>query len=197
MSVKTLHTLLKINIMVLKNGHQLSINFINDNLIDISNLLPKLVKNNDRIAFIGYSVCLDDNTIDVISSNFPNSYNGVVFPAVKAGVDWDMFKSKVNNGTDEPVSQMGLHFDTEVSDKITDEFWAVKSTTPSAWVVDCKSFVKAHRAKKGEGVKVSVNLNEIFTKIKFCAYVKAKVVLTYTHECLGNILECAGVSRAE
>lgn len=196
LAVKTLHTLLKINIMVIKKGHHLSINFVNDNVIDVSNTLPKLVKNNDRVVFINYSVCLDDNSIDVISCNFPAGYNGVVFPTVKQDVDWDMFRTKVNNGVDEPNYQMGLNFDTEVNAKLTDEFWSIKSTSPIVWVVDSKSFIKEHRNKKGEGIKVSVYLDEIFTKIKFCAYVKAKVVVTYTHECLGNILECAGVSKA-
>ncbi len=151
------------------------------------------MKNFDRVFFIDYSAYVDDETIKKVFSKFPNGYSGFVAPAVKEGINWDMFKSKALDGSTEPIEQMGLDFDTEVDRKIDDDFWTVKITSPRVWVIDTKSTIKAIRSKKGDGVTFPVNRDEIFNKIKICAFVKARVILTYTHECLSNIIESAGV----
>jgi hypothetical protein len=195
-TVKTLHSLLKLNICCIQSNNQLDISFVNDDPFDISKNISKSLKNFDRIFFVDYSAYVDDETIKKVFSKFPNGYSGFVAPAVKEGIDWDMFKSKVSSGSDEPIEQMGLNFDTEVDRKIDDEFWNVKSTSPRVWVIDTKSTIKAIRTKKGEGLTFPVNRDDIFSKIKICAFVKARVIFTYTHECLSNILESAGVKAS-
>ena len=192
-TVKTLHTLLKLNICCLQTNNQLDISFVNDNPFEISKSISKYLKNFDRVFFIDYSAYVDDETIKKVFSKFPNGYSGFVAPAVKEGINWDMFKSKVSEGCTEPIEQMGLDFDTEVDREIDDDFWTVKTTSPRVWVIDTKSTIKAIRSKKGDGVTFPVNRDEIFNKIKICAFVKARVILTYTHECLSNIIESAGV----
>lgn len=196
-TVKTLHLLLKLNIICLKTNIQNEINFVNDNPFEISACISKCLKSSDRILFVYYSLFIDENTIIKMLSKFPNGYNGIVAPAVKEGINWDMFKQKVSEECSEPLEQMGLDFDTEVDRKINDDFWSVKTTNPRAWVIDTKSTIKAIRSKKGDGVTFPVHRDEIFNKIKICAFVKARVILTYTHECLSNILESAGIKQEE
>ena len=82
-----------------------------------------------------------------------------------SGIDWSMFSEKVKKGSDEPISQAGLNFDTEVSKKIDDDFYMVKSTVPAVWMIDTKSFLKNMRVKKGEGVHLPVKKTELFKKI--------------------------------
>jgi len=193
-TVKTLHTLLKINIFCIQHGDQVLLTYVNDDHFDIQNTINKKIKNVDRLCFIDYSVFIDEDSISKLFGKFPNGYNGMVLPAVKEGINWDMFREKITNGSDETVSQMGMEFDTEVDKRIDDDMWSVKSTKPKVWIVDTKAAIKALRTKKGEGVTFPLRREEFFNKIKICAFVKAKVVLTYTHECLSNILESSGVS---
>lgn len=193
-TVKTLHTLLKINIVCMKNGHQILLNYVNDDHFEIQATINKSMKNVDRLCFIDYSVYIDEDSVQKLFGKFPGGYNGMVLPAVKEGVNWTMFREKITKGVDETVSQMGMEFDTEVDRAIDDDLWSVKSTNPRVWIVDTKAAIKALRNKKGEGASFPLRREEIFSKIKICAYVKAKVVLTYTHECLSNILESSGVS---
>ena len=143
---------------------------------------------------MSYSVQVDDDSLIKLLGPIPKGYQGIVCPAVTEGIDWDMFRKKVKDGEDEPVSQMGLNFDTDVEKRIDDNFWTIKSTTPKVWVIDCKAAIKSLRDRKGEGLKIPTQIQDLFTKLKVCAFVKARVLVTYTHECLGNILETAGVT---
>jgi len=193
-TVKTLHSLLKINIFCMQHGDQVLLTYVKDDHFEIQNTINKKIKNVDRLCFIDYSVFIDEDSISKLFGKFPNGYNGMVLPAVKEGINWDMFREKIANGSDETVSQMGMEFDTEVDKRIDDDMWSVISTKPRVWIVDTKAAIKALRTKKGEGVTFPLRREEFFNKIKICAFVKAKVVLTYTHECLSNILESSGVS---
>lgn len=167
--------------------------YVNDDPFEIQNVINKNIKNVDRLCFVDYSVFIDEQSIAALFDKFPGGYNGVVFPAVKEGVNWDLFRQKVTTDSNEPVGQMGLDFDTEVEKPINEDLWSVKSTNPKVWVIDTKAAIKAIRGKKGEGVNFPVRRADIFTKIKICAFVKAKVIVTYTHECVSNILESSGV----
>lgn len=194
-TVKTLHSILKLNIVCIQTNNQVVLQYVNDNPYEISSAINKIMKDVDRLCFFNYSVFLDEYSINKMFEKFPGGYNGVVFPAVKEGINWDMFKQKIISGSQETVSQMGLEFDTEVDKPINDDLWSVKSSNPKVWVVDTKSAIKALRTKKGEGVSFPLRHEDFFNKIKICAFVKAKVVLTYTHECISNILQSAGVSQ--
>ena len=170
--------------------------YTDDNLHNISQTLTKAFKNSDRVVYLSYSTSVDDQSMEVLLDQYPQSFNGVVLPAVTEGVDWTLFKKKIKDGSTEPSAQMGLNFDTEVDKPIKNtEMWSIKNTDPKVWSVDSKSIIKALRERKGEGFKVPLRHADMFTKIKACAYTKARVTLTYTHECLGNILESSGVKR--
>lgn len=178
----------------MKTGHQVLLSYVKDDHFEIQSIINKTMKNVDRLCFLDYSVFIDEDCVEKLFGKFPGGYSGMVLPAVKEGVNWDMFREKIIKGSDESVSQMGLEFDTEVDRPIDDDLWNVKTTSPKVWIVDTKAAIKALRTKKGEGITFPLRREEFFSKIKICAYVKAKVVVTYTHECLSNILESAGVS---
>ena len=178
----------------MQHGDQVILSYVNDDHFDIQNTINKKIKNVDRLCFIDYSVFIDEDSISKLFGKFPNGYNGMVLPAVKEGINWDMFREKITNGSDETVSQMGMEFDTEVDKRIDDDMWSVISTKPRVWIVDTKAAIKALRTKKGEGVSFPLRREDFLNKIKICAFVKAKVVLTYTHECFSNILESSEVS---
>ena len=99
------------------------------------------------------------------------------------------------------MNQIGLNFDTEVSNKIEGDIHIVTKTNPKNWAVDSKQLLKAFRDKKGEPVKIPVRVGEMFEKfrergVRVCAFTDANLIATYPHECLGNILESAGVKTA-
>ena len=181
----------------LRNQYQINILYTNDDAYEKSQTISKAFKNSDRVVFIGYSASIDNESMDVMIGQFPPSYAGVVFPAVTEGVDWTLFKKKVHDGSSESSEQMGLNFDTEVDKPIKNtDLWTIKHTEPKVWCLDSKQTIKALRERKGDGFKVPLKHDELFTKIKTCAYTKARITLTYTHECLGNILESSGVKKS-
>lgn len=200
-AVKTLHCLLRINILAIQNNVQVEITFVKDDPFEKTTVLMKKLKDSERVLFIDYSVFIDEKSLAMTIKPLDQGQHCMVFPAVNEGIDWSMFKQKVREGVDEPIEQMGLHFDTEVGKKLYDDVYSVTKTTPRAWFMDCKPIVKAIREKKGEGIKLPAKVSELFEKflakgVKVCAYTEANVVLTYSHECLGNILNAAGVSHS-
>ena len=181
---------------ILQNQHQISIAYTDDNLHEKSQTLSKAFKNSDRVIYVAYSASIDNESMDVLIGQFPPSFNGVILPSVTEGVDWTLFKKKIREGSTEPSTQMGLNFDTEVDKPIKNtDLWTIKSTNPKVWCLDSKPVIKSLRERKGDGFKVPLNHNDIFTKIKACAYTKARVTITYTHESLGNILEISVVRK--
>ena len=199
-AVKTLHCLLRLNMYAIQNNVQVELTFVRDDPFEKTSLIMKKLKDSDRILFIDYSVCIDDTSLSLTMKPLEHGQHCMVFPTVTEGIDWTMFKKKVRDGIDEPIEQMGLHFDTEVGKKLYDDIYSVTNTTPRCWFMDCKPIVKAIREKKGEGIKLPAKISELFEKfltkgVKVCAYTEANVVVTYPHECLGNILNAAGVSH--
>ena len=196
-SVKTLHTILRFNVKSLQKQHQVSILYTDDNATEKSKNLAKAFKSSDRVIYVGYSASVDNDSIEKLLEPYPAGYNGLVLPAVTEGVDWNLFKKKTLDGSTEPAAQMGMDFDTEVDKPIKNtDMWTVKKTDPKVWSLDSKQTIKSLRERKGDGFKVPHNHSDLFTKIKTCAFTKARVTLTYTHECLGNILESAGVKKS-
>jgi hypothetical protein len=200
-SVKTLHTILRFNILCIERQTLNHVMFVNDDPVSRTNIIKSVLGNCDRIVWLDYSVSIsDDQTLLKCIEPFEQGCHGIVFPAVKPGINWDVFKQKVKSDTktDEPISQYGLEFDTVVHKKIKDDLYSIKDTDPKCWVLDNKSLTKALKNKKGEFQKIPYFMEEFFDYLadkglKVYAYTDSNLTLTYTHECVGNILNAAGI----
>lgn len=190
--VTGLHMLLQLTAKCVHTGNQINIQFVQD-----SSQLPRLLKTSERVLWVDYGASLDVESFDKI---FEKHGDILVFPAVKEGINWSRFSDVVKNGsTTEPLSQIGLDFDTVVDKKVEDGFYTVKGTVPSVFVMDCSKVYEKLREKKGEGLKLPHTIEDIFQKcvekgVKIQAYTKCNVLRHYSHECVGNILEAVGVS---
>lgn len=177
-SVKTLHTILKLNVVCLTKKHNNNIVFVNDTPSEKHDTILKNMKKCDRLLFIEYSVSMDEASLHAVVDDWNSQC--VVFPCVKPGIDWELFKKKVFSGSDEPLEQCGLHFDTEVEKCMHGDYFWVSKTDPRVWVVKTKFLIK----NKGS-----------LAALKTAAFTPAKIVVTYPHECVGNIIGSAGVKR--
>jgi hypothetical protein len=200
-SVKTLHTLLNLNRLTSIKRHSLEIVYVNDDAFEKKAILLKKAKTCDRLIWMNFSVHVDDASLDKMLEKFVNGYHCLVLPGVTQGIDWDMFKKKVLSDSKEPVSQMGLNFDTEVGKSIGEHLHIVTSTDPKAWAIDTKPVLKAIKGSKGDGT-ISANSSEMFKTlierdVKVYAFTDAHIVLTYPHECVGNLLSAAGVQAVQ
>lgn len=189
--VKTLHTILKLNLKCVQKQFANEIIFVNDDPYAKADAISKALKTYDRIFFIDFGIHVDEGSLDQLFEKH-EGVNALVFPAPVEGVDWDMFKRKVREGVDEPIEQMGLHFDTELGSKFAGDVYHVQKTNPKCFMLNCKT-VK----KKLDGTKLT-SAATMFQKlidsnIKIHAYTKARLIATYTHECISNILNAAGV----
>ena len=199
-SVKTLHTLLKLNIICLQKNIANELVFIRDDPFEKNDTIVKKLKYCDRLLFIDYSIFVDEASLIKMVDPFYAGQHCLVLPCVVEGIDWDMFKKKIVSDSTEPPSQMGLNFDTEVSTKLADDLYTVKKTSPKVFALDTKQVIRAFKeTKKQPAVKIPVKISEMFEKflsrdLKVYAYTNANLIATYPHECLGNILETAGVS---
>lgn len=192
--VKTLHSVLKMNIRCIQNNFKNEIVYVEDDPYKKAEIVQHCMKlkNYDRIIFIDFGIGVDDLSLD--QCFLKHEHIGcLVFPGVKEGIDWDMFKNKVNNNVDEPYSQMGLHFDTEVGKKIEDNIYHVIRTNARAWIMNPKNVMKT--LNKHKDSKVSPKMFEKFTQqgVKLYAFTASKLTICYTHECISNILNAAGV----
>lgn len=192
--VKTMHTLLRINLMCIENQVQHEISYVNDDTYDKIEMINRKIKGvYDKILFLDFGVFIDEESLKQVFEK----HTCLVFPAVKFGINWDMFKSKMIHNVNEPASQAGLEFDTDVSKKISDGIYKVTDTDPKTWVMDPKLVQKALKGKKGEGMYKSLSIKDLFDhlvpKLTVTAFTKAKISVSYSHECVSNILEAAGV----
>jgi len=199
-AVKTLHSLLTLNKLSSIKGLRLQIAFVNDDAFEKKAILLKRSKECDRLIWINFSVYVDEQSIIKMLDKFENGYHCIVLPCVKPGIDWDMFKAKVLSDSKEPINQMGLHFDTEVGKSIGENLHIVTSTDPKSWAIDTKHVLKAINGKKGDGT-ISANTSEMFKTlmergVKVYAFTAANLVVTYPHECIGNLLSAAGVGTS-
>jgi hypothetical protein len=190
--VKTLHTVLRINIKCIQKSIDNEITYVDDEPFQKADMVQKYMKTHDRIIFIDFGISMDDATIAQCFE--PHEHVGcLVFPGVKEGVDWELFKSKVKSESTEPIEQMGLTFDTEIGMKISDDIYRVKSTEAKAWMMNTKNVMKT--LKKSGGVKIYAKMFEKFLEqdVRIYAFTASKLTMTYTHECVSNILNAAGV----
>ncbi len=199
--VKTLHTVLKLNVKCIQNGNvQNEVAYVNDDSHDKVAAIQSHLKRSDQILFIDFGISMDEGSIDQVLQ-LPEGAGCLVFPGVKEGIDWGMFKQKVDDKVDEPVSQMGLHFDTQVGNKIKDDFYSVVSTSAKCWVVSSKHIIRAMKDKRSGNLKLPLVPQTMFERmkekgVKIQAYTASKLVFTYPHECISNLLNAAGVQAS-
>lgn len=200
-AVRTLHNLLNLNgIAFLNENNSIELSYVNDNPFEKSTLLTNKIKTSDRLLFIEYGVSMDIESIKEVFKPMENNADCIVFPCVNPGINWEMFKDKITNSSKEPSNQMGLEFDTDVTTKISENYYKVTTTNPKCWLFNSKSITKHLKEKKGEGLKLPIQTEDLFKKIlsrsnKVYAYVAANTHVTYQHECLSNILSAAGINK--
>ena len=199
--VKTLHTILRMNIACIQHGHKNEISFVTDDPYAKAKAIENHMKICDRILFVDFGISMDENSIaEVIKPH--EDIGCLVFPGVVEGIDWDLFKDKVLKDVDEPKHQMGLNFDTNVDEEISKDIYTVKNTSARAWIMNCASVTETLKNPKNDR-KFGVNMipprmDMMFLKfrengIKIHAFTAAKLTMTYGHECISNILNAAGV----
>jgi len=188
------------NIFSIKTEHRFEINFVKDNQVEKNKILLKKLKSSDRVLILDYGISLDIESIKKVFSKFEQGFHLQVFPCVSENIDWNMFKTKITKGSKEPIGQMGMNFDTEVSKKISDDNYVVKKTVPRAWIAESKQILRCLKDKKGDTIKLPNTNEDFFEKlltngVKAYAFTAAKPVISYQHECIGNILESSNVNK--
>lgn len=191
--VKTLHTILRLNIKCIQRNINNEITYVDDDPFKKAEIIQKYAKTHDRIFFVDFGINVDEDSIDRVLGGL-EGFGVLVFPGVKEGVDWDMFKSKIKSDCQEPITQMGLHFDTTVGKQISENVHLVTTTEAKCWVMNTKNVIKNIKDKKGNW-KIYPKMFEKFKEqgVKIYAFTAAKLTLTYPHECISNILNAAGV----
>ena len=199
--IKTLHTMLRLNLMCLGRSVRHNIVFVIDDPHTRAESIMKHLKTSDRLFFIDYGVFVDYDTLEKIFCEF-NGFGCLIFPCVTDGVNWDMFRKKVTDDSDEPEDQMALNFDTELGQKVGESMYRVQSTNPRSWVMESKSVVKCLREKKGDNLKLPAKNSDMFTRLnerglKINAWTASRLTVTFQHECISNILESAGIKSVQ
>ena len=190
--VKTLHAVLRLNIRCLQKKIDNQIAYVDDDPYKKAEMVEKYMKTHDRIFFVDFGIGIDDASLDQVMENH-EGVGCLVFPGVEEGIDWGMFKEKIKNDIDEPVSQMGLNFDTVVGSAVSKNIRKVDSTSAKVWMMNTKNVMKT--IQKSKDSKISPKMFEKFLKqnVRVYAFTAAKLTITYTHECVSNILNAAGV----
>jgi hypothetical protein len=193
-SATTLHSAMNIHMQCMVRGIHLDISFVPD-----KSQLPKLIKSGERIIWFEYGTNLDEASIIKSISPFEKNLQVLVFPSVKEGINWDMFARKTKANSTEPANQRGLEFDTAVGRKLADSLYEVTSTEARVWAMDAKPVDKKLR---GDKIPVKLPADESMFRVlqglgvKIGAVTSATVICHFVHECVGNILETAGVKLA-
>lgn len=193
-SATTLHTLMNINMYGILKGVHIDVHFVQD-----MSGLSKLIKSGERIVWLDYGTNIDQDNIRLVFDPLDKDVRVLVCPAVKEGIDWEMFRTKTVADSKEPISQRALSFDTEVGKKIADGFYDVKKTSARVWIMDSKPIDKKLRGEKTP-VKLDTSSYEamfdqlIRMRVRIAAATKVQVICHFIHKCSGNILETPGVN---
>ena len=196
--VKTLHTILRFNLKCIqKQNIENEVVFVDDDPYEKAEMIYKYMKTHDRIFFVDFGISVDDESLDRVFDKH-EAIGCLVFPGVTEGIDWEMFKKKVKSESKEPVEQMGLHFDTEVGTKVSGDIYTVKETAAKSWVMMNKNVMKNLKDRKNGSFKIHPRMKIMFSKlqesgVKIHAYTASKLIMTYSHECISNLLNAAGV----
>jgi hypothetical protein len=164
--------------------------YVNDDPYEKIEMIQGVMKRADRILFIDFGVGIDDASLDQCFEKH-EGIGCLVFPGVREGIDWTLFRTKVRDGSGEPTHQMGLHFDTEVGKKVSEHVYHVIDTDAKVWIMNVKNVCKQMKDKKKMGPKMFEKLKE--NGVRLHAFVAAKLTMTFTHECVSNIQNAAGV----
>lgn len=197
-AVRTLHLCLSLNAVCAHNKIMIEFFFTEDYENNVIEEIQKHLKSDKRLIVIEYGCSADRECVKPLVEQFHEGQITVI-PVPKAGVDWEMFKRKVMAESDEPTSQMGLNFDTEVIKKLPNGKWSVLKTNPRIWAMDTKQTYKRLKDKKGNIVKLPLKRAEFFDKlissgVKITASIEHKTTCLFQHECVSNILNSHGVS---
>jgi hypothetical protein len=192
--VKTLHTILRLNIKCIQNAVDHQILYVNDDPFEKVDTVEQCMKKYDRIFFIDFGIGVHETSLNKVLEVNQNA-GLVVFPGVKEGVNWDMFKEKVRAESKEPVSQMGLEFDTVLGKKTSPHFYNVVSTSAKVWVMMPETIIQQIKHKKKGTWKLHPNMLENLMEqgVKIYAFSASKLIQTFPHECISNILNAASV----
>src|SRR6056300_2028700 len=125
--IKTLHTVLRLNVKCIQKNISNEITYVDDDPFKKAEIIQKYAKSHDRIFFVDFGIGVDDDSVNKVLGDL-DSIGVLVFPGVKEGIDWGLFKDKVKTDSTEPISQMGLNFDTEVGKKVSEDIHVVVST---------------------------------------------------------------------
>lgn len=177
----------------IQNNINNQISYVDDDPYAKAAIIDKYMKTHDKIFFIDFGIGADDETIKEVFKNH-EGIGCLVFPAVSEGIDWGLFAAKVNDDSSEPNTQKGLHFDTKVDKKISENIYSVINTDAKCWLMYTKNMNKKMKEKRVT-FKVSPKMFDKFREqgIKIHAFTASKLTVTYTHECVSNILNAAGV----
>jgi len=187
----TLHSIMNLHMFCMSNRVHMETHFIRDRAA-----LKKYLKNVDRLVVFEYGSHFDNDSVAVACSPMPPGQHVIVFPALKEGVNWDLFKKNVLAGSNEPAGQLGMNFDTTVDRKLFEGLWTVGSTDASIWCMDVKPVDKIIRS-----LNVPTDTSAAFfdklksSGIKICAFTKSRTIMHFTHKCTGNVLESYGVTQ--
>ena len=202
--VKSLHNLLNIESLCSQVGLPVDITFVNDDTTEKGDALKKALKNSERVMWFEYGSCIDRESLHKIARKY-ETVDGVVFPTVQEGIDWDMFTSKCKNGSKEPASQMGLTFDTDISSRVIDKEHGFHEVTgvhsPSCWMIDSKKALRKLKEKKKGAESIPGTVDAFLTKciernVRLGASIDSRTFRHFTHECPGNIMNMAGVTMS-
>lgn len=189
----TLHSAMNLNILCMSKNINLEIQFVTDR-----SQLQKCMKTScERLLWIDYGVSIDMDALKRLAvDDFPEGYKVLTAPCVLEGVDWEMFKKKTLEGSNEPVNQRGLKFDTVTepasSKKLRDTLADFVSSTTDCRVfcMDCKAVLKKLRDSDTQ-FKSFEHLKKLGVKIGVLR--SCPVLCHYVYESIGNILESSGV----
>lgn len=191
LNTTTLHTIMTLNMVCMSKNIDLDVQFLTDR-----NSFHKLVKGCDRFVFLDYGVSVGLEVIQKLGiDDFPEGYKALVVPCVTGEVNWDQFKKKTLEGSNEPVNQRGLTFDvvTEPAPKKHSENlydFVSSSTDCRIFALDSKAILKKLRDVDSQ-FKSFEHLKKIGVKIGVLR--SSPAICHYVYECIGNILDSPGV----
>lgn len=190
----TLHSIMTLNMVCMSKNIDLDVQFLTER-----NGFHKLIKNCDRFLFLDYGVSVGLDVIQKLGvEDFPEGYKALVVPCVTGEVNWEKFKKKTLEGSNEPVNQRGLDFDV-VTEPAPKKFgdtlfdFVSSSTDCRVFALDSKSILKKLRDVDSQ-FKSFDHLKKIGVKIGVLR--SAPAICHYVYECIGNILDSPGVRHA-
>jgi hypothetical protein len=153
------------------------------------NEIHKYLKENDKVVVFDYGTQISN--VPELLKPLPKGYVAKVFPGVKEGIDWNLFKTRTLEGSTIPAEQRGLSFDTELDKEIEKGVWSVKSTEARVWLFDPVVYRKKNKTNRLN----LASFKDFFASLdeKICASTECRCTFHYVHECKSNILESTGV----